>query len=312
MERVEERLDRAGYHAATQYSASPVHGGTSWFSIATVHTGIHIDRPQAHEALRSVGARIPSLTRFFREQGYVTRALQPGNQLRAGLNRFDLYNHEVVLDATEIAYQGTQYGWGIIPDQYSIGLFRERYLRPTDGPRYTFYMCVSTHWEWDHVPSYALDWKSLNGGTPEFRESNASWPAIAGTERIGTQLRSEYFRSVSYEWRLLTEWLEAEAERGSVILIVGDHQPRLEWNAPGDVTMNTPVHVLSQDAALIERFKAHGFQAGMYAKPEAGMNLQHAGLFSLFIRELAAAYAAPSDTEPAYYPNGLPLAGLNR
>ena len=73
--------------------------------------------------------------------------------------------------------------------------------------------------------------------------------------------------------------------------------------------MNTPVHVLAQDPQLVERFVAQGFQPGLYAEPRSATKLQHAGLFSLLISQLAARYAA----EPAaYYPHGLPLAALQR
>jgi hypothetical protein len=315
MARVQQRLGRAGYHAATAYSAAPVHGGTSWFSISTVHTGIQVDRPQAYDALQGVGARIPSITRFFREQGYLTHALQPGVQLRSGLNRFDLFNHEIPVDAFTLDYHGPGYGWGVIPDQYSIGLFRERFFRPSDQPRYAFYMGVSTHYIWENVPHYVKDWKSLQEPAPKPQDYDESWPALGPkqlTRRIGTHMRRNYFRSVAYEWRILTEWFEAEAQRGSVILVVGDHQPRLEWDVPGGVTMNTPVHVISQDAALVARFEARGFQAGMYAQPHTGQPLQHAGLMSLLLTALSEVYAAEGSPKARYYPEGLPLAGLNR
>ncbi|HET8940155.1 MAG TPA: hypothetical protein VFN67_42230 [Polyangiales bacterium] len=314
MQRVEERLGHAGYHTASTYSTSPVHGGTSWFSISTVHTGIQIDRPQTYDALQRVGARIPSITRFFREQGYLTHSLQPGVQLHSGLNRFDLFNHEVPVDAATLAYQGPEYGWGVIPDQYSIGVFRERFFRPTDQPRYAFFMGVSTHYIWENTPPYVRNWKSLQEAEPARQDYDDSWAPLHPKllRRIRTDLRRDYFRSIIYEWRLLTEWFEAEAKRGNVILVVGDHQPRLEWDVPGGVTMNTPVHVISQDAALIERFKARGFQDGMYALPHQGPTLQHAGLLSLFLTELSEAYAEEGSVKATYYPQGLPLAGLNR
>ena len=314
MGRVQGRLEAAGYHAASAYSVAPVHGGTSWFSISTVHTGIQVDRPQAYDALKAVGARIPSITRFFREQGYRTHALQPGVQLRSGLNRFDLFNHEVPVDAFTLAYKGPSYGWGVIPDQYSIGLFREQYWKPSDQPRYAFYMGVSTHYIWENIPPYVRDWKKLEEPAPTPQDFDETWPAFKPelTARIETELRQNYFRSIVYEWRLLTEWFEAEAKRGSVILVIGDHQPRLEWEVPGGVTMNTPVHVISQDAALVEHFQTRGFQAGMYAQPNTGQPLNHAGLMSLLISELSEAYAAEGSPKATYFPTGLPLAGLNR
>lgn len=224
MQRVQERLEAAGYHTASTYSVAPVHGGTSWFSISTVHTGIQVDRPQAYEALQAVGARIPSITRFFREQGYLTHSLQPGVTLRSGLNRFDLFHHEVPVDAFTLDYHGPDYGWGVIPDQYSIELFRERYWKASERPKYVFYMGVSTHYIWENTPPYVKDWRTLQEPSPEPQDFDESWPSFAPelTARIGTELRQNYFRSIGYEWRVLTEWFEAEAKRDSVILVVGD------------------------------------------------------------------------------------------
>lgn len=317
MSRVDERLGHAGYHMASAYSASPVHGGTSWFAISTVHTGIKIDRPQAYAELLSEGARIPSITRFFREQGYLTHSLQPGVELRTGLNRFDVFNHEINVDSHTLAYQGPDYGWGVIPDQYSIDLFREQFFKPVEQPRYAFFMCVSTHYMWENVPHYVTDYKTLNQGPlqrSDYHDYDESWPPFPPelTRHIATGMRRAYYRSIEYEWRLLTEWFEAEAKRGSVILVVGDHQPRLEWDVPGGVSMNTPVHVISQDAALVARFKAEGFQSGMYAQPHVGPTLEHEGLFSLLMTELSAAYSTPESPKAQYFPEGLPLAGLNR
>lgn len=310
MRQSEARLTHSGYHAASTYSASPVHGGNSWFSIATVNTGVHVDRPQIFADLERVSARVPSLAKFFREQGYLTHSLQPGSGERFGLHRFDTYHHEIPVDGTTIDYHGKVYGWARIPDQYSLGVFRERYFRPSARPRYTFYMCLSTHFAWEAVPTHVRDWHALAQPELDVQSVSDAWPLPDTYERIGTVNRQNYFRSVSYEWQLLTEWLQAEAGHDNVILIVGDHQPRLEWNVPGAVTMNTPVHVLSQDAELVQRFVAQGFQPGLFADPNTGTKLQHEGLFSLLVSQLAARYGAEGSA--SYFPHGLPLAALNR
>jgi hypothetical protein len=315
--RVEQRLRASGLHACTAYSAAPVHGGTSWLSISTVHTGVLIDRPLAYAAVESVGARIPSLTHFFHDQGYRTFSLQPGSTEHAGIRRFDLFNHDVPVDALSLAYTGQNFGWGHIPDQYSISTFRERFLeRAQQQPRYVFYMGLSTHFPWgDGVPPYVRDPRRLNQSaqvplTPS--DIDDSWSEIPEAEHIATPLRRSYFRSVAYEWRLLTEWIEAEASHDSVFVIAGDHQPRLEWNIPGAVTMNTPVHLLAQDAAFIDSFEAQGFQPGLYADPELHPALKHQGLFSLLISKLVAAFGEEPKRVLPYYPNGLPLAAINR
>jgi hypothetical protein len=311
--RAETRLHKAGYAACTAYSAAPVHGGTSWFSISSVHTGMRVDRPEAYDALQLVAARLPTLTGFFKAQGYRTYALQPGNTDHRGLRRFDTFNHDVMVDAPRLGYKGHAYGWGVIPDQYSLGLFRERYLASAPAPHYVFYVAVSTHWDWgEGVPPYVRDWRTLNGGQPEVADYDASWPAFAQARAIGTELRRSYFRSVAYEWRLLLELLEAERSPNVVVMILGDHQPRLDADAPGGVTMRAPVHVLSRDAAFIERFAQVGFQPGLYADPKLRPALKHEGLFSLWVSKLSAAYGAADAPAGQYYPHGIRLSGLNR
>jgi hypothetical protein len=311
--RVQERLARAGYHAASAYSAAPVHGGTSWFSIASVLTGVYIHRPREHALLMGTSRRIPTLTRFFREQGYECLALQPGAADRPGLPPSDLFGHDDFVDATRIAYPGPGYGFGGVPDQYALGVFRALHAQRGPAPRYTFYMNVSTHYPWgDGVPPYVRDYRTLAARTPpEASDEDASWPALPAAARIATPLRRSYFRSIAYEWRLLTEWFEAEAGRPHVIVVLGDHQPRLEWDLPGMPSMNTPLHVLSDDRALVEGLLAQGFQPGLYAEPGRGPALKHEGLFSLLVSQLAARYA-PGTPPPRVYPDGAPLRALKR
>jgi len=287
-------------------------GMTTELMISTVHTGTLIDRPVPYAALQLVGARVPSITNFFANQGYRTHTLQPGSSERAGLKRLDIFNHDVVVDATALAYDGWQYGWGAIPDQYSWGLFRDRWFARPPEPYYVYYMAVSTHWAWEGVPPYVRDYRTLEqyDVPPEYSEKR--WPKVAGVKKIRSDLRREYFRSIEYEWRLLLDVLEADQSREIVVVIVGDHQPRLESDAPGAVTMHSPVHVLSRDAAFVERFAEQGFEPGLYVKPGSHPALSHAGLFSLLVSKLAAAYGAAGSREATYYPRGIRLSTLSR
>ncbi len=311
LDRVQQRLTRAGYHATSAYSAAPVHGGTSWFSISTVHTGTKIDRPIPYAALQLVGARVPSITKFFASQGYRTYSLAPGNSDHVGLNRLDIFNHDVIVDNPALAYGGWLYGWGLIPDQFSWSKFRERWFAKPVEPYYVYYMAVSTHWAWEGVPPYVDDWHTLEQYDVPPEKSDPSWPRIRETKRIRSDLRRAYFRSVEYEWRVLLDQLEADQSPNIVVAIVGDHQPALEA-FPGEVTMNTPVHMLSRDPKLIERFTAAGFTPGLWVEPKQAAPLAHEGLFSLWVSELTAEYGAPGSERATYYPQGIRLSTLSR
>lgn len=310
MQRVEGRLKAAGYYARTAYSASPVHGGTSWFAISTVHTGTLIDRWEAYDALELVGARVPSITRFFDAQGYRTYTLAPGTTDHAGLRRFDLFNHDVVVDGTMLDYDGWGYGWGRIPDQWSWMRFRREWFSKPQEPYYVFNMCVSTHWDWGAgVPSYVLDPATLNASRRQPPYEDPNWPKIQEAKRIGSTTRRGYFRSIDYEWRVLLDVLEADKSPDIVVAIVGDHQPRLDADVPGEVTMNTPVHMLSRDEGFVDSLEEYGFQKGMYALPGKGGHLWHEGLFSIWVSKMVERYG---EGKVPVYPRGIRMSTLRR
>ncbi len=305
MRRVEDRLTAHGYHAASAYSAAPVHGGTSWFSISTVLTGILVDRPLAYSVLGSTGRTVPSLPRFFHEQGYRTYTLQAGTKDNTGL-QLDLFGHDELVRAATIGYHGKKkYGYGEVPDQYALGYFREKIWAHAPSPRYLYFMSVSTHFPWDEtVPPYFRDWHDTDGPTADV---DPSWPLIAEKATIGTAHRRSYFQSIEYEWRLLTELLDEDPSKDVVVLVAGDHQPRLEANAP-ETTMSSPIHVISRDPALVKRFLDAGFQPGMLADPHQRPPFKHEGLFSLMVSQLAALYG---NQAVPYFPDGIGLSGLN-
>lgn len=298
MERVQGRLERAGYQMRTAYSTSPIHGGRSWLAIATMQTGITIDVPTTFQTFEPISREIPTIAGFFHAQGYSTGSLEPGTNWKTGPEA-DLYPDDVRFDAAELRYTGPKWGYGTIPDKYAWDQFRARGLARLPDPRYVFFMATSTHYPWtaETIPSY----------------DTADWPPLPGMDQIGSGLRRYYVKSIDYEWHVLTEIVEAERSPDVVIVVIGDHQPRLESNVPGEVTFDTPVHVLSRDKAFVDRFAPLGFQKGLFAEPGREAQLTHAGLFSLVVSQLAASYATPETRDlPRYVPGGIGLSGLKR
>jgi hypothetical protein len=315
-DRAMARLKARGYHARTAYSRAPVFGGRSWLSIGTVQTGIRLEQPSLYKMMEAVSGRLPTLTRFFEAQGYPTVALQPGNRTRAALVGDDVFRRQRLIDGPALGYTGVPYDWGQIPDQYSLGLYREQVLSKTARPYFSFFMSVSTHYSWPAIP-YATDWRALN--TPE-RVEPAPWDPIPGTAGIAEGKPRRYFEAVTYEWRALLDLIESEPE-DAIFIILGDHQPLIErtTNAQfdqdvaavvGPQSLNTPVHVLSRDGAFVQRFAARGFTEGLFAEPGTG-GLMHEGLFSLLVTELVGEYGARGHAARVrYLPEGVGVSTL--
>lgn len=307
MERVQARLEKRGLQAVTFTSAAPVHGGFSWFSLATLQTGVLIDRPDAFT--QATTAPLPTLTRFFDKQGYFTVGMQPGTSAKPGMGTRDWVGHDRFIGAEELNYQGKAWGFGRIPDQFSWRAL-EAELPSFKSPRMLSTFCVSTHFPWgEHVP-YWLTPELLTAGDGPDTLHDDTWAELPGTKDIG-EYRRAYFKSIEYEFRVLTEFLERDPSKDLLIVIVGDHQPRLESNPPGEVTLNTPVHVLTTDPALHALFLQAGGVNGMMLEPRA--TLAHEGLFSLVVWALTQAYGEPvSKVLGLRSPDGAPPSALYR
>jgi hypothetical protein len=309
LNRIEARLGASGFSMRTAYSQAPVYGGRSWLSLATVQMGMHIDTPRKYELVENTGALAPSLTRFFKDQGYFTAAVQPGNTVRTGLKSFDIFNRDRVLDAPELAYTGLRYGWQGIPDQYTLGRIGE--LLPTlQRPYFLFYMSVSTHHAWDAPFVYVRDWKALNDPNLDVQKAEVPWEPIAERAAID-EVRRGYFRTLEYEWRCLAEEIDREGGDDTLFVIMGDHQPKLPANDGVEITWRTPVHVISKDKALVDAFAGRGFAPGLFVIPApAQTTLQHEGIFSLLVSQLAAQLGDEAHTSLRYAPSGISLASI--
>lgn len=306
------RLSAKGFHARTAYSRAPIYGGRSWLSIGTVQTGVRIEQPSIYDEMAKVSSSLPTLTSFFKGHGYRTLALQSGNYVKDDPRLFDVFGRDRVIEGPDLPYTGIRTGYGGIPDQYALSWFRENVLSKERDAFFAFYMSVSTHFSWPEIP-FAADWKQLD--RPE-APPLAPYQPIPALDALPDGFPSKYMRSIVYEWRALADFIEAESSDDAIFFIVGDHQPLLE-RTMDDVaelarlqSLNTPVHVISRDAAFVERFAARGFVEGLYAKAGPA-ELMHEGLFSLFVREFVARHGEVGQTFfTPYFPQGSSLSAF--
>ncbi len=308
-----------GWHRATARSDIPVRGGRSWLSIASLLTGTRVGHQllfnQFQAASDDSTRKVPHLVRFLNGQGYRTVALQPFTFERPGLPVRNLYNFDVPTYRDDLNYRGPSYGLADAPDQYSLHHTHETHLAPSPDPFFLFFETVDSHSLWNYgLPPYLDDWTRFNEHTGAARSPHPnaeSFPPVFLPDSITaptiydqpTPLR--YLRHVAHELRVLREYLLEKAPPGSLVLLLGDHQPPLIDSANRTV----PVHVLSTDSTLVAHARQHGFTEGLLPKPESP-TLRQEGLYSFLVRLLAARDrgAAPADTTalPPLRPRGVP------
>lgn len=279
MDPVSGSLKASGWHAATAHSRAPVSGGLSWLSVATMLLGTTVRHQPTFDMLRPKLSRYPHLIWMLQQQGYTTAALQPPVRERAGLSVQNLYGFDRTFYFQDLDYHGPDYGWGIVPDQYSLAVAHDQFVEQTARPFFLFFEAVSSHAPWDDPPPPLVD-NPLSLGN---RQETARPPPAGEASLQARPPVEQLFRQIEYDWRVLADYLRAEAPPNSLVVVVGDHQP------PGidNASSATPVHVLSRDEPLVRRFADYGFSSGLQPPTEAD-TLYHAGMYSMLTRVLTA------------------------
>jgi len=134
------------------------------------------------------------------------------------------------------------------------------------------------------VPTPVDDWSQVQN-TAVFANHQKSFPV--GWSNLGDG-GPAYGHSIVYDFEVIRRYLLQRLTRNTLVIILGDHQPA------GSVTGNdpswaVPVHILSRDPALIDRFVAAGYAGGM--TPPANRTVQ--GL-EAFFTELVGRLSAQS------------------
>ncbi len=279
MEPVFSSLKASGWHAATAHSRAPVSGGLSWLSVATVLLGKTVGHQPSLDVLRPKLPRYPHLAWTLQQQGYATAALQPPVRERAGLPVQNLYGFDRTFYFQDLDYDGPDYGWGMVPDQYSLAVAHDRFVEQTDSPFFLFFETVSPHYPWDDPPPPLAD-DPLSLGS---RQGTAQPVTVGEASPEARPPVKQLLRRIEYDWRVLADYLQTKAPPNSLVVVVGDHQP------PGidNASSATPVHVMSRDESLVRRFQDYGFSDGLQP-PTVADTLYHAGMYSMLIRVLTA------------------------
>ncbi len=319
----DQRLAAAGWHVVSGFSEAPVSGGGSWMAEATLLTGIRVRYEAVFRHLVDDIRRTPNLVRFLDAQGYQTVLLAPKDRARPGITLENRYDYDTTLFALDLEYEGPSIGWGIIPDQYSLGYAHEHVFRLADGPMFTNFHMVSSHAPWNVVPHVVDDWRVLGEPEDERRPENPEAYGGANLKELEDRLRhykrfrapryaymgeidgfrlESFAAAVAYDLELLVRYLE-DLQGDKIVIIMGDHQPPIVSDV--DESFDVPVHVFSRDPALLEEFLEAEFTGGMDMNNGRGTTMSHEGMFSLFVRALVRCCGEPGAELPEVRPAGI-------
>jgi phosphoglycerol transferase MdoB-like AlkP superfamily enzyme len=241
----------------------------------------------------------PDLGRYLKSQGYeYVRLSSLADELKdeAWLKYINFYGVDRWLRYRDLDYQGSHYGWGPSPpDQYALNFADSAIRSSTDRPVFFFFITQNSHYPWQPLPKIVDDWRTLNV------ETDIS--PLPSPDSIPHEVRrNNYLKAIEYELGFLTDFVLRTGDEDSVFILIGDHQPqRVSRRSDG---FDTPIHIISKDAALVDAFLDYDFTRGLGVQ-NLTPTMRHEGFYSMFMRVLLTQYGQGIKIPPEYLPSGI-------
>jgi hypothetical protein len=287
-------LEKSGYRIASKTMASPVFGGSSWLAASSLLCGVRIYNQKRFEGLYS--SQVRCLPEMLNEAGYRTVIAAANTKYLE-----DRFARKFPFDRfyflPDLAYRGPRMGWSFMPDQYVIDFVDRREIQPhlatargaAHEPMFATLFLTTSHHPWSVIPPFFDDWSKVGDGS--------IYNQVAATQLdngfvAGADYKSAYRTSIQYSLQTVAAYLKKlPPDDRSVVIILGDHQPRRPVAGIRKDTWFVPIHVLSRDPAVLEKFARIGYTPGTNAAtPKQGTP---SGL-EKFVQELFTAYGADS------------------
>lgn len=284
-EALRQAIHASGRHVISARVTAPTFGGASWLSHASLLAGVNTANPTDHDLL--LASQRPTLVRHFARHGYRTVGWMPG--LKRPWPEGAFYGFDRLADDAGIGYHGPDFGYWRIPDQAALALLQAQELDRAvqRSPRFAVFATTSTHAPFQPIAPFVADWGRLT--RPDAYTPAQAAAALAAPLSVMQPL-PPYLDGLRYQFTWLADYLRQLAPRPLVMVIVGDHQAPALVSGPS-ASWDVPVHMVSDDPALLQRLLGSGFVPGL-APPTQALGPMH-----LLTRVLLKAFDAPGAGE---------------
>ena len=250
------QIAASGLQVVSGFVGSTTFGGASELAQLAMMSGIDTGNPTIHDLLLTTKRQ--NLSTFFRERGYQTFGLYPA--LSWDWPEKSFYDFDVFIDSRDLGYTGPKLGFWRVPDQFTLAKFDQLYaITPQSPKRFIFFASITSHMPFHPVPPYQSDWAKILSDTP-FDASQMA--AVAAQKEDWLNMAPGYIGMINYNYQWLSGYLAQPAKRERLLIVLGDHQPAANVTGEG-ATWDVPVHIISADTALLQRFEMQGFRPGL-------------------------------------------------
>jgi phosphatidylglycerophosphate synthase len=256
-----DRLRAAGFDSRSAWLESSTSGGGSWFAHATLQSGLWINNQQRYDALTS-GDRL-TLSGAFRRAGWRTVCVAPA--ITRAWPEGEYFGYDKVYDANNSGYDGPNFAYSKMPDQYALANFeRVERDRADRAPVMAELDLTSSHSPWAPLPT-PVDWDDVGDGSVFDPQPAAAVPA----KKIWpdpTKVRHAFGDSIEYSLESVISYVETHGDDDLVMIVLGDHQPAPIVTGKG-ASWDVPITIIAHDQAVLDRVAAWQWQEGMAPSP---------------------------------------------
>ena len=259
----ERALQAAGWESAAGWIAPSVRGGGSSLAHAELLSGIDVEDRRIFDALLASSVR--TLAAIARDAGYHTLDVQPAMPREWPEAKSLGFVEDMFFRA--FRYQGRPYHWGVMPDQYALAQLLADVVGKREQPLFVEFVGVTSHAPFAMVPPYYDDWSRVLAPDaftgPPAAQWDISWTSYAGHP----QVIEAYLGTIRYCLRTMFGFAQ-QLRRPSLVVVVGDHQPPLEFHERSERVFDVPIHVSTNRPGLLTPLLGQGLEPGLVPAAE--------------------------------------------
>ena len=258
------QIKASGMQVVSAFASSTTFGGGSELAHLALLSGINTSDPIVHDLLLTT--QRPTLITLFRDRGYETLAVYPA--LTWDWPEKSFYRFDKFLDARDLDYKGPKIGYWSLPDQFALARLGQLHPITAQSPkRFTYFPSITSHMPFHPVPPYLADWARILTDQPF---DAAQMVAVKAQKEDWFNMRPGYTGMIDYNYQWLAGYLAQPRVRDAIFVVLGDHQPAANVTGEG-ATWDVPIHIISTNAELLQRFVVRGFTPGLEpAEPRVG------------------------------------------
>jgi len=277
----EDDLFSQGWTGASGFLSSPAFGGRSWLADGTLLAGVRLRNQEAYDQYSQSGAR--NLSNDLGDRGYYRLLAAPGTQFSTP-EWVSVYDFDRYMLEKDFEYRGPFITFGRMSDQFALskaGIALGEATITQNQPQMAMYILANSHVPYETLPEYLPDWNLGDGSVyrqeGKLRQFRNNW-------LWGGEFPEGYIYSMDYELTTIRGYIERYVDPESLVIIVGDHQPRIPISER-ESTYSVPFHILSREPDVQKYAEEWGLQPRMVPgdEPEPHRGMED---FSSFLTDL--------------------------